>query len=483
MSEKLRISQCMIVKDEEKNIEKALSWGKNLFWEQIVVDTGSSDRTVEIAKRLGARIYHFPWRDDFAAAKNYAIDQARGEWIAFLDADEYMEAEDGQRIRCLLEELSSGEQAGESKQQEVLAVLTAWVNLEDGGSVMAHGSQLRFFRNRENLRYQGRIHEALCLREGSDRRSLSEADWRNAVQDIIIYHTGYARSVTGEGQKAERNRRILEKEREERPEDPAIMGYLGDACRSKGENEQAIAWYEKAVSHLAPPPPGGWPDEDTRVCMSFVNLLLLLCQEKREQEEHIGEIYKKARQYMPGESDLDYLLGVYYVGRRDYEKARIHLERSLEILERVGNAYHGVYLSANLLSAWENLAICHFNEGNLSECVNLCVGCLKETPLHMGILKVLLYAFRADSERYARELAQAETAGRSSEPEREIVIPVPAASGKQVLDFLGKLYDLTSLRDRLFIRKAAEETEYVELSWALRSLFSPEELRMMEGKR
>ena len=74
----IRISQCMIVKNEEKNIEKALTWGKDLMWEQIVVDTGSTDKTVEIAAKLGAKIYHFPWVDDFAAAKNYAISSASG---------------------------------------------------------------------------------------------------------------------------------------------------------------------------------------------------------------------------------------------------------------------------------------------------------------------------------------------------------------------------------------------------------------------
>lgn len=462
MSEKLRLSQCMIVRNEEKNIERALSWGKDLFWEQIVVDTGSDDRTVEIAKQMGAQVYDFPWVDDFAAAKNYAIEQAKGDWIAFLDADEYMEEEDGRKIVHVLETFSK-----DRPETEIVAVLTAWVNLEDDGSVMAHGSQLRFFRNREDLRYRGRIHEALSLAG----RSLAEKNWLDAVKDITIYHTGYAESVTGGGQKAERNRRILEKELKERPQDSSLMGYLGDACRSKGEREEAIEWYAKAIKLLPSPPEEGWPDEDTRVCMNFVNLLLLLCQEKQEEEGHIRDVYEKAKRYEPKEADLDYILGNYYVSRQNYKKAQVHLEQCLEILEKTGNAYHGVYLSANLLRAWENLAICYFNEKRLSECVNVCVGCLKENPLHMGILKVLLFAFRADAERYARELA-----GRSSNS-------VPAASGKQVLDFLGKLYDLTSLRDRLFIRKAAEETEYGELAWALRALFSQEELQIIEGKR
>ncbi|MCI9485617.1 MAG: glycosyltransferase [Lachnospiraceae bacterium] len=88
MGRNIRISQCMIVKNEEKNIERALSWGRDVVWEQIVVDTGSTDHTVEIAKRMGARLFHFDWIDDFAAAKNYAIEKAGGDWIAFLDADE-----------------------------------------------------------------------------------------------------------------------------------------------------------------------------------------------------------------------------------------------------------------------------------------------------------------------------------------------------------------------------------------------------------
>ena len=80
MGRKIQISQCMIVKNEEKNIERALSWGREIVCEQIVVDTGSTDRTVELASAMVKEggIYHIPWQDDFAAAKNYAISKAKG---------------------------------------------------------------------------------------------------------------------------------------------------------------------------------------------------------------------------------------------------------------------------------------------------------------------------------------------------------------------------------------------------------------------
>ena len=94
----MRLSQCMIVKNEERNIERALRWGKGVVWEQIVVDTGSRDRTVQIAESMGARVYHYTWTDDFSAAKNYAISKAGGEWIAFLDADETFAPGDGEKL-------------------------------------------------------------------------------------------------------------------------------------------------------------------------------------------------------------------------------------------------------------------------------------------------------------------------------------------------------------------------------------------------
>ena len=84
-----RISLCMIVKNEEKRLERALSWGEGILWEKIVVDTGSTDGTVALAEELGAKVSHFDWIDDFAAARNFALRQAKGDWILTLDADEW----------------------------------------------------------------------------------------------------------------------------------------------------------------------------------------------------------------------------------------------------------------------------------------------------------------------------------------------------------------------------------------------------------
>ena len=193
-NKRIFISQCMIVKDEEKNIEKALSWGKGVMWEQIVIDTGSTDRTAELAGKLGAKVFHLEWAEDFSAAKNYAIQKARGDWIVFLDADEYMTEEDAKKLPYIFAQLSRKGFDGST------ALLH---NLDDTGRIFSSCSHLRFFRNIPDIRYKRRIHEQLVSLSG---RELQVMD---GTQEFSIFHTGYQRAASTEKKKSGRNRRML----------------------------------------------------------------------------------------------------------------------------------------------------------------------------------------------------------------------------------------------------------------------------------
>lgn len=79
----MNISLCVICKNEEKNIQKCLEGLKTIVNEMVVIDTGSTDRTIEIAEKLGASVYQYDWDNNFSNAKNYALDIAKGEWIVF----------------------------------------------------------------------------------------------------------------------------------------------------------------------------------------------------------------------------------------------------------------------------------------------------------------------------------------------------------------------------------------------------------------
>ena len=85
---RLRRSLCMIVRDEEQDLAECLESVADLIDEIVVVDTGSTDRTCEVARRFGSRVFDFPWVDSFAAARNESLRHATGDWIFWLDADE-----------------------------------------------------------------------------------------------------------------------------------------------------------------------------------------------------------------------------------------------------------------------------------------------------------------------------------------------------------------------------------------------------------
>lgn len=455
----LRISQCMIVKNEEKNIEQALSWGKSIMWEQIVVDTGSTDRTVELAEKMGAKVCHFTWNDDFSAAKNFACRQAKGDWIAFLDADEYMDAENVKRLYGLLIKLDRSHSLCQ-------AIITNWFNVDEAGNVFIGGNQMRIFRNRSGVHYQGRIHEYLVR----GKRDLDGSELLDACDELTIYHTGYTRQALDAGQKLERNRRLILMELEERPDDYKMMGNLADTYRAGRDYELAIDWYEKAIAAL-PPVEEMAGVLDMRTSENFAFLLTLLCETKKG-DERIGKTYEEAIHYVPGDADFDYVVGRYYAENGNYTKGAFHLQRALDLLNENGNTCYGMLLTANLMLTWEYLVTCYYNTRQLEQCVKSCVAILQVQRFSMGMLRMLLRAFMMDAQISAEQRGAAEDWNSSAQ----------AASGEQILAFLGQIYDFTAPKDRLFVLKAALEIQYRELVQAMRVLLTPEESQLLENK-
>ena len=95
------VSLCMIVRNEEENLPACLASAADLVDEVVVVDTGSRDRTREVAAGFGARVYEFPWVDDFAAARNESLRHATGDWVFWLDADDRLDGDNRGRLKTL----------------------------------------------------------------------------------------------------------------------------------------------------------------------------------------------------------------------------------------------------------------------------------------------------------------------------------------------------------------------------------------------
>ncbi len=145
----MKISLCMIVKDEELTIGRAIKSAAPFADEVIVVDTGSTDKTVEIAKALGAKVYHFDWIDDFSAARNYSFSLARGDYLMWIDADEYISEDDADKI-CALKENACND------------VYMFKTSIEYMGNQALVFYRERLVKASLNLKWEGLVHETVC---------------------------------------------------------------------------------------------------------------------------------------------------------------------------------------------------------------------------------------------------------------------------------------------------------------------------------
>ena len=146
------ISLCMIVKDEEAVLKRCLESAKEIADEMIVVDTGSRDQTREIAEKEGARVYQFPWIDDFAAARNFSFSQAVMDYCLWLDADDVLLPEDRRRLQKLKESLEPG------VDMVMMKYNTAF---DSQGKPIFSYYRERLIRNFRGYRWMGAVHEVI----------------------------------------------------------------------------------------------------------------------------------------------------------------------------------------------------------------------------------------------------------------------------------------------------------------------------------
>jgi tetratricopeptide (TPR) repeat protein len=229
----LTISLCMIVKDEEEMLPGCLEAVAAAVDEIIVVDTGSSDGTVEIAESFGARVLHFPWNGSFSDARNAGLEAASCDWLFYLDADEHLVPEDAVKIRQLL---------GRTWREGFHLVETNYTGGEDAGTAVTHLA-LRIFRNRPEYRFEGRIHEQ---KTGHMPTYLPP---RFEATTIRIRHYGYLKNRISAREKSRRNIELLELEAREAPS--AFNSFnLGSEYMMLGEHAKAASHFDASWEML-----------------------------------------------------------------------------------------------------------------------------------------------------------------------------------------------------------------------------------------
>ena len=172
----MNLTLCTIVKNEEATLSRTLDSVKGVVDEIVVVDTGSGDRTREIARGCGARVYDFEWCDDFAAARNECLKHAQGDWILVLDADEVLVPQIVPQIK----------QAIASDR----LLLINLIRQEIGASQSPYSLVSRLFRNRPDIRFSRPYHAMVDDSVGEILQR--EPEWKIAsLPDVAILHSGY----------------------------------------------------------------------------------------------------------------------------------------------------------------------------------------------------------------------------------------------------------------------------------------------------
>jgi tetratricopeptide (TPR) repeat protein len=333
------VTAALIVRDEAELIADCLRSLAGNVDEILIVDTGSRDRTIEIASRFPVKLHHFDWCNDFSAARNYALERASGAWILYIDADERLE------IPCR-DEYARVLRAGDK---------VAWkLRLHPRVGWTAY-SELRLFRNDPRIRFQGAIHESHW--PGVDAVARTEG-LEIGTCDLRLHHVGYE---ADQRPKNQRNIPLLRDTLARDPDHLFCWWHLGECLRLAGHEDAAEETWLSGITRLRARPPERRPLSDSLLHVALVKL-------RYARGAPVDDLLAEAMIFFPSNLALQWMGAQLAVDRGQLEAARPILERLAAIdadtFFEPELAYDGAlfgHLSTELL------ALCHFRAGRFSE--------------------------------------------------------------------------------------------------------------------
>jgi len=280
-----KLSLCMLVKNEEDVLSRCLKTVAGLVGESVIVDTGSTDSTKEIAKSFNALVFDYEWDDNFSNARNFALARASGEWILVLDADEVLMYNDRDQFIKLLEDPQV-----EGYFIRIINLLGKPPDIETSEDWV-----VRLFRNRPEYRFSGAIHEQV-------RPSIVCHAGTNALKKapVTIYHDGYLSDVIFKKNKVARNSKIIGKALAKTPADPFLLYSLGCEYFLAENFSGALELFDRALS-MIPAGEGYLPD---------LIIKLGLCLYKLGRTEDMLRLVSRYQEISPLSPELLFLSGL-----------------------------------------------------------------------------------------------------------------------------------------------------------------------------
>lgn len=361
-----KLSLCMIVKNEEANLPKCLESVQNLVDEMVVMDTGSTDQTVEIAEKFGAVVPTFAWTNDFAEARNEALKYVTGDWVLVLDADEIL----NRKVASQIKEAIS--------QDETLVVNL--VRHEIGASQSPYSLVSRLFRNHSDIRFSRPYHA--IIDDSVTELLRKESHWKIVdLPAITVFHYGYTPGAIASLDKYNRAQQAMESFLEKNPNDPYTCSKLGALYFQIGKEKEAIKLLKQGLkSNKA----------DTHVLYELHYHLGNIYAKTQDSEKAIKHYQKAIDQKIMGPLKLGAYnnIGVVLQSIGDLKNAAQAYETTLQIDPSFTTGYYNfamtlsamgrladaaaiyeklISLSPNYASAYQNLGVVLFKLKKLPE--------------------------------------------------------------------------------------------------------------------
>lgn len=299
------LSVCIIAKNEEAHIGECLKRLSPYGFEIVLTDTGSTDRTPEIARNYTNRIYHFDWCDDFSAAKNFCLEKASCDRILSLDCDEYIEALDlSALIRCM------------DRHPDCAGRVLMRSRFLRGGQTSFEQTRLSRLADRRYFHFTGAIHEQLARRGSSFAKAVYDAP-------VTILHVGYDEREADMKAKSRRNIALLSAQIKQEGPDPYLYFQLGQSFRRLGESEKALENFDAGLSMDVDPS----LDYVKTMVESYGYTLLDL---KRAKEAlGLAELYD----VFAVRADFVFLMGLVYMNNGLFDKAVLEFQKAASMEE------------------------------------------------------------------------------------------------------------------------------------------------------
>lgn len=298
------LSICIIVKNEADNLKICLSKLHKLGYEIIVVDTGSTDNTKEIAEIFTDKLYDFPWCDDFSAARNFAISKASFDYILIIDSDEFVINLNKPELEKLLSE----------HPKDIGRIHISNSYTHDGVSFCENDLVSRIF-SRKYFHYTGKIHEQLTAFNGEI--------YNTYLAPVYMNHVGYNGNSEAREKKAERNIKLLEKVLMEEGNDPYILYQLGKGFYMQKKYSRALEYFEKAIEFDLNP-----KLEYVTDLVETYGYTLINCKQFKKALS-LESIYEE----FSYSADFVYLMGHVYMQNSMFDKAIIEFNNATEYKE------------------------------------------------------------------------------------------------------------------------------------------------------